>query len=144
MVLIDSYYRKNDQGMTLIEVLAALILLSIFAVTLLGIFAPAANWINMARKETTASNYASAVLEDLRSNRGALLSDVTYQTPSALLLNETEYKPSECPTMQAYITIRSLKELTSIINITVTVEWMEGGQTHSLELMTLMRTMGVT
>jgi prepilin-type N-terminal cleavage/methylation domain-containing protein len=144
MPLKDNRYKNNYQGMTLIEVLAALILLSILAVTLVGIFTPTASWIYGARKETTACNYAAAVLEDLRSNRAVLASGVTRQTPSSLSLDETEYKPADCPTMQAYISMSSRTESTAIFDIAVTVEWTEGSQTRSMKLMTIMRTMGVT
>jgi type II secretory pathway pseudopilin PulG len=135
---------NDERGMSIIEVLATLILLCIVTITMLGTFAPTASWINTARKETTASNYAAAVLEDMRSNRSVLASGVTRQTPSALSLDETEYKPSDSPTMQAYITMSSRSESSLIFNITVTVEWIEGAQTRSLKLMTIMRNMGVT
>jgi len=136
-------FRNDDRGITLIEVLATLIMLCILTVTMLGIFISTANWVNRARKDTTACNYGAAVLEDLRSNRTALVSGVTRQIPSAVFLDETNYRPTDSPTMQAYISMSSRTESASIFDITVTVEWKEGTQTRSLTMMTIMRKMGV-
>lgn len=62
----------NEKGMTLLEVLVALVLLSLLASTVLAIFTPTTIWIKKARDETIASNYAFAILEDLRAHREKL------------------------------------------------------------------------
>ncbi|MEA1962037.1 MAG: type II secretion system protein [Bacillota bacterium] len=61
-------YLTNQKGFTLLEVLASLVLLGILSTSIVAIFIPAANWVQQARQQTTATNFAATVLENLRAD----------------------------------------------------------------------------
>ena len=63
---------KNVKGMTLVEVMAALVLLALLAVTLLSVFSTTGSWINGAGKKTAAVRYAGNIIEIIRANSGDL------------------------------------------------------------------------
>ncbi len=65
-------WQLNNKGMTLIEVLAALVLLALLSTSMISIFVPPAKWVSQARTQTTAVNYANALLENLRADRSRI------------------------------------------------------------------------
>lgn len=65
---------KKEDGMTLIEVMAALVLLSLLAVTLLSVFSTTGGWIGGAGKKTSASQYANSIIEGIRARSTELKS----------------------------------------------------------------------
>jgi len=130
----DSIY--NEQGLTLIEVLASLVLLSLLTVSILGIFTSTAKWVAKARQETTASNYASAVLEDLRLQRQIINNDNEGLLAEELLPGYGY--PWEG--MDARITtMEDLNPLHNLYNITVTIFRSGDTQSPILQMSTIMR-----
>jgi len=124
----------NEKGLTLIEVLVSLVLLSLLTVSILGIFTPTARWIAIARQETTASNYASAVLEDLREERNYI--DNKDDVPVEEFLSDHNYPSQE---MDAYITMKKISSFENLYNITVTVNRSGDTESHILQMSTIMR-----
>ncbi len=137
MPLATKWTNNDETGLTLIEVLASLVLLSLMTVSILSAFTPAASWIGKARRETTASNYAAAILEDLRADRSKIdNSNVgktaqelfpAYGYPWAGMMDEITRLECQNPPYN------------NLYNITVTVSWLEGTKTRSLEISTMIR-----
>lgn len=59
---------KKEEGMTLIEVLAALVLLSLLAVTLLSVFSTSGGWISGAGKKTRVVQCANSIMDTVKAN----------------------------------------------------------------------------
>lgn len=128
---------KRQEGMTLLEVLLSLALLALLATCVLAIFTPPAFWIKEARDETTAVNYAAAILEELRDKRdniriGNILS------PQALNLSQA-YKPAQPADINAHLNIGLKSGYTNLYEVTVTVSWTEGSTPREIKVNTLMR-----
>lgn len=103
----------NETGMTLLEVLVALVLLSLLASTVLAIFTPTTIWIKKARDETIAANYAFAILESLRADRGKLNG----------VINVDELIEEKPPYMEANIIRESgVDGFTNLYKVTVIVK----------------------
>jgi prepilin-type N-terminal cleavage/methylation domain-containing protein len=64
---------KKEEGMTLIEVMAALVLLSLLAVTLLSIFSTSGSWIRGTGKKTIAVQYANSIMDMIKADSLQLL-----------------------------------------------------------------------
>lgn len=126
----------SQSGLTLIEVLAALLLLSLVSLSIPAIFGPAAQWISKARLETTAVNYAASILDELRSERGKINEFNNGKTAEELdLVCESPY-----PGMTGQITqMQPQASLPNLYDVRVTVSWSQGGQTHNLQLSTVIR-----
>jgi prepilin-type N-terminal cleavage/methylation domain-containing protein len=128
--------KYDQQGLSLIEVLASLVLLSLLAFSMLAIFSPVARWINAARHETTAVHYAAAILENLRSEREKIDPVNAGQTAQEIGL------ASVCPAngMVAEISlIQAQAAYPNLYDVQVTVTWTEGTVTQSLSLSTVIR-----
>ncbi|PKM78582.1 MAG: hypothetical protein CVU90_00875 [Firmicutes bacterium HGW-Firmicutes-15] len=128
---------NNETGLTLIEVLASLVLLSLMIVSILAGFTPAASWISKARRETTASNYATAILEDLRSDRSKIDNSNAGKTAQDLF-------PSygyPWAGMKDKVTRleRQNAPFNNLYDITVTISWLEGNETRSLKMSTMIK-----
>lgn len=128
---------KNETGLTLIEVLASLVLLSLITVGITAIFTPAASWISKARWETAASNYAVAVLEELRSDRSKIVEGNSGKTAQEL------FPASGYPWAGMSDTITRLEHqdppYNNLYDITVTITWREGTRPRSLQISTIIR-----
>lgn len=128
--------KGNNKGLTLIEVLASMVLLSLLAVLFTAVFPPAAGWIVHARKETLAASYGCAIIEELRSNRQQIESSNTGKTAQFLFPNAGfpwDGLTDEIVRMQSWGTYNNLYE------ITVKVSWYEGADQRWMELNTIMR-----
>lgn len=143
MFLIVTKIKENSHGMTLLEVLVALILLSLITINILTIYITSSGSLNRARRETTASHYCFAVMENLRENRNVLTAGINHQLPLSLNIDETPYKPSDSPIMQAYITMNPRSDIGSTFDVIVTVEWLEGQQIRTLSMVTILRKMEI-
>lgn len=129
---------KNDEfGLTLIEVLASLVLLSLMSVSILAIFTPASSWISKARRETTASNYASSILEDLRSDRSKIDNNNAGKTAQDLF--PAYGYPWAGMTDSITRLERQNPPYNNLYDITVTVSWLEGTETRSLQISTMIK-----
>lgn len=56
-------YLKREEGISLIEVMAALVLLSLSAITLLSVFTTASQWIRVGGDRTIVAQYANSIIE---------------------------------------------------------------------------------
>jgi prepilin-type N-terminal cleavage/methylation domain-containing protein len=73
---------KNEKGMTLIEVMAALVLLSLLAVTVLNVFSTTGGWITGAGKKAIAIQYANSIIDSVKANSVELVNiDFTEPAP---------------------------------------------------------------
>jgi len=128
--------RHNQKGLTLIEVLTALLLLSLLAVSIPGIFGPVATWTCKARSETTGVNYAASLLDELRLQPDKIDELNIGKTAEELgLVCDSSY-----PGMTSQITrMQPQPSMPNLYDVMVTVTWLEGGQPHNLQLATLIR-----
>lgn len=129
--------KPNENGLTLIEVLASLLILGLLAVSVTSIFIPASTWIYKARTETTASNYAFSILETFRADRSKLDSSHTGKSaqnifpesgfPWAGMSDEINRMEPQAPPYE------------HLYDITVTVSWIEGNTVRHVQMSTIMR-----
>lgn len=125
-----------QKGLTLIEVLAALLLLALISASIPVIFGGAARWINQARMETTAINYGDSILDDLRSERDKLDQLNTGRNAEELSLGYG----SPYPGMNGAITrMQPQVSLPNLYDVTLTITWSQAGQVHNLVLSTVIR-----
>lgn len=128
---------EPEQGTTLLEVLVALAMLAVLTTTVLAIFSPTALWISKARNETTAANYAAALLEDLRDKR-SLLQAVNDIAPEDLGLAQP-YKPALPAGINARIDMEVMAGYGGLYKVEVSVNWSEGSEQREVKMTTLMR-----
>lgn len=128
--------KSKQQGLSLIEVQASLVLLSLLAFSMMAIFSPAARWIAAARQETTAVYFAAAILEKLRSEPGELDPVHTGQTAQGMglaVVNPGSGMVDKISRMQVQAAYPNLYD------VTVTIAWPEGTMTQSISLSTVIR-----
>jgi type II secretory pathway pseudopilin PulG len=128
---------NNATGLTLIEVLASLALLSLMTVSILAAFTPAASWINKARRETTASNYATSILESLRSDRSKI--DNSNEGKTAHYVFPDYGYPWAGMSDEITRLERQNSPYNNLYDITVTVSWLEGSKTRSIKISTIVK-----
>jgi len=125
-------WQMNNKGMTLIEVLAALVLLALLSTSMLTIFVPPAKWVSQARNQTTAVNYANALLENLRADRSRINTTAATGVAADVLWPVGDQLHLASPAnMQATIVMTPWQEIPSWPNenrydVVVTVSW-DGG-----------------
>ena len=127
----------SEKGATLVEVLAALAMLGVLTTMVLAIFAPTGIWIGKARNETTAANYASALLEDLRDQR-SLLQSADSISPEGLGLVQP-YKPAHPAGINARIDMELMTGYSGLYKVEVDVSWNEGTELREVKMATLIR-----
>lgn len=128
--------KDTQTGLTLIEVLAALLLLSLISASIPVIFGTAARWISQARMETTAVAYGVSILDNLRAEREKLDQTNTGKTAEKLYLGGASPYPGitgEITKMQPQLSFPNLYE------VTLTITWFQSEQTHNLVLSTVIR-----
>lgn len=82
-----NYYKRDrdrsirEQGLTLIEVTAALAILSLIVTSLFTAFSVSRLWIGQSRDETLESAYAAAIMELLRTNSLLLQRQLLHEEP---------------------------------------------------------------
>lgn len=81
---------KQEEGMTLIEVMAALVLLSLLAVTLLSVFSTTGSWINGAGKKAIAVQYANSIIDAIKANSAELVNIDFAELPPDPAKNEMD------------------------------------------------------
>lgn len=65
--IISEQATNKEKGMTLIEVMAALTLFCLMAVSLLSFFTTSSMWIVSGAKKTQATEYATSIIETLKA-----------------------------------------------------------------------------
>ncbi|MEN6326265.1 MAG: type II secretion system protein [Syntrophomonas sp.] len=129
--------RNLEKGTTLLEVLVALVILAVLTTAVLAIFMPTGLWISKARNETTAANYAAAILEDLRDQRSRLQTGNSI-SPEDLGLDQ-QYKPDFPVGINASISMESMASYSKLYKVQVLVKWKEGIELRKITMATLMR-----
>lgn len=129
--------QEYEKGSTLLEVLLALIMLSVLTTTVLAIFSPTGLWICKARNETTVSNYAFALLEDLRDQR-SLLHEANGISPEDLGLNQ-QYKPGVPAGITTRISMEVMSGFSQLYKVNISLGWSEGNQIREVNMATLIR-----
>ncbi|MDD4802183.1 MAG: hypothetical protein PHF24_04490 [Syntrophomonas sp.] len=137
MATMISRIIKNERGLALLEVLAAMVLISLLTICIMSSFCSSANWVSKARHESAASSYAASILENLRAERSKINNSNAGQTAQELLpgcgypwmgmtdkINRMQSRPA--PYNHLY-------------DITVTVYWREGVNMESRQLSTIIR-----
>ena len=130
--------KKDEKGLTLIEVLIALVIFSLIAVSVVSMYIPAAMWVEKAGKETRALYYASGIIEDLRAHNGNLY-EVTRTVPGDENLNLNHGCKPDDMTAEITIDLRGDQGLNNLYEVTVTVSWFEQEIPDSLILATIIR-----
>lgn len=129
--------RDREKGTALLEVLAALAMLAVLTTTVLAVFTPTGLWISKARNETTAANYAAAILEDLRDQRSRLQAADSI-SPEDLGLTQL-YKPDFPAGINARISMEIMTGFSRLYKVEVLVDWNEGTELREVKMATLMR-----
>lgn len=132
MQVLNKSRQFNEKGMTLIEVMASLVILALISTTVAAVFTPASKWVKEARSETTASNYARAVLENLRADRTKIILSNNEKTADELW-PAYMYHP---PGMTAKICIKA-SGVNGLYEVTVKVK--RSDINEDLEVRTLIR-----
>lgn len=132
----QNHKKHAQQGLSLIEVLASLVLLSLLALTGLAIFSPVARWISAARHETSAVYLAAAILENLRSEREKI--DPVNAGRNAQEIGLTGVCPASGMVDEISL-IRAQAACDDLYDVMVTITWPEGNATKSLSLSTVIR-----
>lgn len=129
--------QNQEKGATLLEVLAALAILAILTTAMLAVFIPTGLWISKAGNETSAANYAAAILEDLRDQRSRL------QTANSILPENLglvqQYKPGFPVGINARISMEPMAGYSKLYKVEVLVNWNEGTELCKITMATLMR-----
>lgn len=133
---MDSIIRKNQKGFTLIEVLTALLILTLLAISIPAILGPVATWICKARIETTAINYGASLLDELRSKPEKVNSLNAGKTAEEIGL----VCESPVPGMTGQISyVQPRPSLPNLYEIILTITYSQAGQPGNLQLVTLIR-----
>lgn len=64
-ILLEDTVRQNEQGFTLVEIIAAITLFGIVVFSLLPIFPQIIKWAGIADKELTGNNLSTKVVDDI-------------------------------------------------------------------------------
>ncbi len=126
----------NEKGQTLLEVLAASVLIMLLCGSILAIFSPVAHWIATARSQTMAANYAIAILESLRSQPDMLQAVNAGQSAEELGLAGI-YSPAGMANELTCMEPRA--DYTNLYEVMVTVYWVQGAEDHQLQFGTVIR-----
>ncbi|MDD3890329.1 MAG: prepilin-type N-terminal cleavage/methylation domain-containing protein [Syntrophomonadaceae bacterium] len=71
-MFLKNFFIKNEQGLTLIEVIVALVILALIAMNILSFFSTSGIWIMGAGQKTQVSSYAAAIMEGVRAHSAEL------------------------------------------------------------------------
>ncbi len=129
--------QNQEKGATLLEVLAALAILAILTTAVLAVFIPTGLWISKAGNETSAANYAAAILEDLRDQRSRLQTANSISPENLGLVQQ--YKPGFPVGINAHISMEPMASYSKLYKVEVLVRWNEGTELCKITMATLMR-----
>ena len=121
-------HRKNDNGFTLLEVLIAIVILSIGLLGMASLTVGIINGNKFSKDVTTATTLAQEKMEDVRR---VGYTSVTSETKAVLSSPYDEYKRE--------VTVANNSPATGIKTVTVKVYW--GGaskEDHNVELKTML------
>lgn len=121
----------KNRGMTFLEVIVSLVLLSLIAVMFLPIFVTTTVWIRKAGDDSAAATYVNSIMEEIRTNRNVIYDTAgTPTTPTALNITSTT-APASLSNLNASIEMTPDASLINIYMVTVTASWTKNGQNRS-------------
>lgn len=119
-----------EKGMTLIEVLASMVILTVVFTSVLSVFMCCMAWISGAASKTEAVNYAASAIEDLKAHPELIrpgigdVKDLCTDLPSPEGIGGTWSCEEYCSDLGLY-------------TLEVDVYWVSGGHQQSEQLVTL-------
>ncbi len=126
----------SDLGQSLIEILAALVIVCLLIGSLISVYSPVSLWISHSRWETAAANYGFAMLECLRSQPDQL--DESNQGKSAQELGLPCGEPEQ--NLSSELTgVQPLPDDPNLYHVEVSVQWNQGTETGCIQMSTLIR-----
>lgn len=133
---------SNQKGMTLIEVLAALVLLSLLAITSFTVITTSTIWVLKAGKSTQAMTMANSIMEDIRANSNTIpagtfiLNDGTGD--DSLVFFENYENPDKWGNFKAEVKITEVQydetSANNLLEVKIKVTWQENNQNYAEEL----------
>ncbi|HZK44485.1 MAG TPA: prepilin-type N-terminal cleavage/methylation domain-containing protein [Syntrophomonadaceae bacterium] len=143
-------YFYNQKGMTLVEVLVALVLLTLLSVSLLSVVTTSSVWVFKAGKSTKAMTLASSIMEDIKANSFVLTKAEGLYLDNVLHLDVNDGGLGLCADYMRNknwadiipeVTIRPFScddTLTdNLIKVTVKVSWQEKGYEYCDEIISI-------
>jgi len=127
---------SNEVGHSMVEILAAMVLMSLIAGSLLTAHGVVAAWLDCSWRETAANSYAVSIAECLRSQRHLL--EESNSGCSAEELDLPCFLPDSG--MEGRVTwIRPHPDNPRIYEVGITVSWEQRGAYRDVHLDTLIR-----
>lgn len=130
---------RREHGQSLLEVLAAMVIMALIAGSTLAVYAPVAAWIRLSWQETYAGNCAYAIVEGLRAQPSLLDEANTGCSAEELGLAWALAGSGE---FSDVVLIDPLAENPNLYQVSVIVQWSQGTATRNVRLDTLMRKEG--
>jgi len=126
----------DSEGMTLIEVLAALAVISLLAVAVSATLVNASGWNRLAADETKAVAYAAEMMEAIRASAGRLpgLSGSTYSVGLGNWSDLAVSTSGERDGMQAQVSVSGYEIDAGLYRVDVEVSWETVGKPHVIQL----------
>ncbi|MGI6487876.1 MAG: prepilin-type N-terminal cleavage/methylation domain-containing protein [Syntrophomonadaceae bacterium] len=129
-------YTGDQRGITLVEILVAVVLLSLVSTIFLNLLVTAMGWNELAADKTRATNYAASVMEELRtvSSDFSVLCGYTYSYDQGNWDELGLSLPAMEEKMKAEVAIQADDEAAGLFGIKVLVEWGHRGKQREVVL----------
>jgi type II secretory pathway pseudopilin PulG len=126
----------GQQGITLVEILVAVVLLSLVSIIFLNLSVTAVGWNQLAANKTRATNYAAAVMEELRtvSSDFPVLCGYTYCYDQGNWDELGLKLPAVEEGMKAEVAIQADEAAAGLFRVKVLVEWDHRGKQRGVTL----------
>jgi len=138
---------NNQEGMTLVEVMASLVILSLLCVSLLGLYTSSQLWISNAGVRVQASGYATAIMENIRARSERLTTITMTGTPPSVTYLDTDIAHATFNLSPLSVEVNDPAKFMEQVKISpytpggnnlytvmVTVSWVRGGKNNSYTL----------
>jgi prepilin-type N-terminal cleavage/methylation domain-containing protein len=162
--MMDMPFNLNEEkALTLLEVMAALVILSLLSVTLLSLFTTSGLWLAGASRQTIAGEYATAIIEAVRAyandvNPATLplhWEDTNLTDENFVFQVGPDNPASPQVAVKAPADMKAVVEITlfddstfygagfertienNLLQVTVIITWNEGGHSRQQELATI-------
>ena len=126
----------DQQGITLVEILVSVVLLSLVSTIFLNLLVTAIGWNQLAADKTRATNYAVAVMEELRtvSSDFPVLCGYTYSYEQGNWDELGLKLPAVEEEMKAEVAIQADEATAGLFRVKVLVEWDYRGKQRGVTL----------
>lgn len=128
----------DERGLSLLEIMVTMFMVALISSSLMGGFIISNKMIKQAEQETVASNYAYAILEDLRARPVQDWMDIASKSRDGSGISDQISDKNCCQDMQAIVSLHKKPDIPSLYDVQVTVTWEEGGKSRNLEMFTLL------